>query len=356
MKRTRKYVLLCFTLLMTFAILVSGCGDSKKDARNELAKMNVDYTVDAFNQAIENHDNAATDLFFKSGFDLSLKGELGKTPLMAAAKSDNEDVMKKILDTTADRAKDVDDANRSALMYAIMNKQVNAMNMLSDASDWSLADLDGNTVLHLAVLTADADTVNAVLSHDVDINAKNQKGQTALFLAADKGALDIVKALLDKGADKSIADTDGTLPVQAALKNGNKDIVSALGGAPVEEKKQDTTQQSASSQNVITYHVDAKAGNISFSKTSLHMTPGQTVQIVPDSTSDDMGPLRANIQNVTGPNTITMQGIGNCVGRPGDYYSFTITANYPGDVLVHIGPDHGDAIPMATIDIDILEE
>ena len=83
------------TLIAT--LLLAGCGDPKKDARQELSKMNVEYTADAFNKAIESKDDTVVQLFFKAGFDLSSKDDNGKTPCMAAANSGNMDVLNKMV-------------------------------------------------------------------------------------------------------------------------------------------------------------------------------------------------------------------------------------------------------------------
>ena len=49
-----------FVALLTLiaTLLLAGCGDPKKDARQELSKMNVEYTADAFDKAIDETQDA----------------------------------------------------------------------------------------------------------------------------------------------------------------------------------------------------------------------------------------------------------------------------------------------------------
>lgn len=220
----KKHWIATILLFVACTILLAGCGDPKKNARQELAKMNVEYTVEAFNAAIENKDDQVTKLFLQSGFDVSLKDDNGKTPLMAAASVSNMDVLNNIIQADADCEKDVDNAKHAPLAYAIQKKQGEAVQALKDGSDWSLIDSDGNTLLHLAALAGDADILTETLQHDIDINARNQRGETALFLAAKNGDAAAVNALLEKNADKAIAANDGQTPAKAAQAANHPDV------------------------------------------------------------------------------------------------------------------------------------
>ena len=238
-----------FVALLTLiaTLLLAGCGDPKKDARQELSKMNVEYTADAFNKAIESKDDTVVQLFFKAAFDLSSKDDNGKTPCMAAANSGNMDVLNKIIEQDADRQKDVDSKNHAPISYATMAKQAEAFVALKDGADWTLMDSDGNSLLHLAVLSDQMDFVTEAMSHGIDVNAKNKNGETALLLAAKNGNADLVQMLLDKQADKMIADKDGLTPVKAAKTIGKQQIVDMLGGDPEEATKQQKAAASSPS-------------------------------------------------------------------------------------------------------------
>ena len=216
-------ILACFCLFAIGALLLAGCGDQKKAAREDLAKLNVEYSVEAFNTAIENKDEQVTKLFFQAGFDTSLSDTNGKTPLMAAAGSGNMDVLQKILQADAEREKDIDNAKHAPLAYAIQKKQSDAVDALKDGSDWSLVDDDGNTLLHLAANAGDASILTEALSHDIDVNARNKKGETALYLAAKNGDTAAIQALLEKSADKTIADNGGVTPEKAAQTANHPD-------------------------------------------------------------------------------------------------------------------------------------
>jgi hypothetical protein len=58
--------------------------------------------------------------------------------------------------------------------------------------------------LTLTVAMGDLDTLETLLSHGVDVNAKDEMGLTALHTARIQGREDVVQFLLEKGADPSI--------------------------------------------------------------------------------------------------------------------------------------------------------
>lgn len=81
--------------------------------------MNIEYTADAFIDAIENGNDKVVDLFEKSGFDMTLSGKNHKTPLMAAAHTGKEDLIDKIISEHGDTVNDADDIGLTALSYAV---------------------------------------------------------------------------------------------------------------------------------------------------------------------------------------------------------------------------------------------
>ena len=329
-----------FVALLTLiaTLLLAGCGDPKKDARQELSKMNVEYTADAFNKAIESKDDTVVQLFFKAAFDLSSKDDNGKTPCMAAANSGNMDVLNKIIEQDADRQKDVDSKNHAPISYATMAKQAEAFVALKDGADWTLMDSDGNSLLHLAVLSDQMDFVTEAMSHGIDVNAKNKNGETALLLAAKNGNADLVQMLLDKQADKMIADKDGLTPVKAAKTIGKQQIVDMLGGDPEEATKQQ--KAAASSPKLVTYHT-----------ITIHV--GEQIHIAPDATCQGAGVLRT--MGTSGSwNGIRTRTAGRTGGK-GSATEFIITGKSAGTSRFKLVPNYGDwdhAVDMMITVID----
>lgn len=342
-----------FVALLTLiaTLLLAGCGDPKKEARQELSKMNVEYTADAFNKAIESKDDTVVQLFFKAAFDLSSKDDNGKTPCMAAANSGNMDVLNKIIEQDADRQKDVDSKNHAPISYATMAKQAEAFVALKDGADWTLMDSDGNSLLHLAVLSDQMDFVTEAMSHGIDVNAKNKNGETALLLAAKNGNADLVQMLLDKQADKMIADKDGLTPVKAAKTIGKQQIVDMLGGDPEEATKQQ--KAAASSPKLVTYHTDGEHMPMTVSETDITIHVGEQIHIAPDATCQGAGVLRT--MGTSGSwNGIRTRTAGRTGGK-GSATEFIITGKSAGTSRFKLVPNYGDwdhAVDMMITVID----
>ncbi|MEZ0260243.1 MAG: ankyrin repeat domain-containing protein [Alphaproteobacteria bacterium] len=67
-------------------------------------------------------------------------------------------------------------------------------------------DDDGHTLLHRAALMGRAESLDLLLSKDLDINARNRDGQTPLMVAVQEGKVTCAKTLLEHGADYRLVD------------------------------------------------------------------------------------------------------------------------------------------------------
>ena len=74
--------------------------------------------------------------------------------------------------------------------------------LLENGADPKLANIHGNTALYNAVECNNALTIDLLLSHQVDVNARNDKGETPLSIAQKHGFKKSVKKLLQAGAKK----------------------------------------------------------------------------------------------------------------------------------------------------------
>ena len=67
-------------------------------------------------------------------------------------------------------------------------------------------DDDGHTLLHRAARRGGTESLDLLLSKDLDINARNRDGQTPLMVAVQEGRVDCAKLLLERGADYHLVD------------------------------------------------------------------------------------------------------------------------------------------------------
>ena len=104
------------------------------------------------------------------------------------------------------------DVKRSMLGIAVkrslditVNSVVKAavVEMLLDAgADAKATNANGTTPLMLAAASGDTDTVDVLLEHDSDVDARDEtNGQTALMFAAALGRVDVVRMLTTHGAE-----------------------------------------------------------------------------------------------------------------------------------------------------------
>ena len=116
------------------------------------------------------------------------------------------------------------------LHWAVSKGHHNIVRLLLDRSADISATLDrtDQTALHLAARDSDVEMTQLLLDRGADIEAKDGAGIGALQFASYSGNLGIVKCLLENGADVRVCASDGTTPLHIASFKGHKDVVAEL--------------------------------------------------------------------------------------------------------------------------------
>ena len=111
---------------------------------------------------------------------------------------------------------------------------------------------DGNTVLHAAAWSGNAETFRLLLEEDMDPLAKNTDGNTVLHYAvwSGRGNAEIVRILLEEGADPLAKNKKGDTVLHSAVNGRNEETIRILleegadplaknnsGGTPLSESK-----------------------------------------------------------------------------------------------------------------------
>jgi ankyrin repeat protein len=242
-------------LCILFAAFLLGCGQSKDQAIQELAKLNVKFTQDDFVQSAGKGDIKAVQLFLAAGIDLNAQSAAGITALMAASKNGRIDVVNKLLDQKVN----VDAEGKqgvTALMLAAENNQPEIVKLLlkkkadpniEDQTGWSAlmkAVFQGNTScvealaarsrqevnrgLLVAALTGRKEIAKVLLDNGAEIDTRADDGRTPLMLAASKGDSDLVVFLLQAGADPSLTDKSGVTASSLAMAKGHQEVAERL--------------------------------------------------------------------------------------------------------------------------------
>lgn len=96
---------------------------------------------------------------------------------------------------------------------------------LSNTENVNVRNNDGNTALHIAVMSNSYACVSTILQHRrrVDVNLVNQNNDTALHIAVkNRSSSRIVDALILGGANGDIKNSDDKTPLEIAKESYNK--------------------------------------------------------------------------------------------------------------------------------------
>ena len=177
--------------------------------------------VTALMIACQNGNEDHTNVLLNAGADPGMADADGDTCLHYAARNHFHP---KVLQAVNSRGVDVNAINKrnvTTLMIACQKGSEDHTNVLLNAgADPDMADADGDTCLHYAARNHQStDVFQAIISHGVDVNARNKKNVTALMIACENGNKDDINILLNAGADSDFADADGDTCVHYAARN-----------------------------------------------------------------------------------------------------------------------------------------
>lgn len=149
----------------------------------------------------------------------NLQDEGGQTALSRAAERGNLSMVGLLLEN---KAIDVNVKNRDGstpLSQAAKNQHKNVVQLLA-AKD--------NVTLHSLVQAGDLQLVDFLLHCDIDIGHRDIQGQTLLHIAVIFKQLQIAERLLERGAETKAEDTSGKTPLALAVQHNLKSFVELL--------------------------------------------------------------------------------------------------------------------------------
>lgn len=194
--------------------------------------------------AMKDDDEAAKIALAGGANPKALSSDKGKTPLDLAKASNATKVVALLSSPTPVatpkvelpivQIQDAPQSNSAAnaqLQTALKGKSPlkwnNILSALGGASDFSLTDQTGRTVLHWAAMKDDADAAKTALAGGADASVVSNEKQTALELARERGATKVI-ALLSSPATAANKQLQAALTTQGRWKA--RDILSAIRG------------------------------------------------------------------------------------------------------------------------------
>ncbi|CAC5406432.1 unnamed protein product [Mytilus coruscus] len=161
--------------------------------------------------------------------DINLTDNKGRSALYWASRKGHVDVVKKLLQHSAD-VNQYDYHGNSALYIASQMGHVDVVReLLQHSPDVNKYSIDGVSPLSRASYLNRTEVVEVLLQCDaVDINLCDNNACSSLYWASQGGHIDIVKELLQHAADVNQCDNNGVSPLYTASEEGHVGVVNEL--------------------------------------------------------------------------------------------------------------------------------
>ena len=152
--------------------------------------------------AAANNSTEAVELIMTRSvdIDINVRTTCGVTPLHFAVSEGHLETIRALIKHGADLSLRAEDGSSALVAAGCAEKLDAALALLECDVDVNDANLNGESILHYAVLDGEVELVRKVLHLGGDTSISSRRGGTALHLAAHKGNVEVVKLLLDVGA------------------------------------------------------------------------------------------------------------------------------------------------------------
>ncbi|AXB56577.1 ankyrin repeat domain-containing protein [Flavobacterium fluviale] len=157
--------------------------------------------------------------------------DFGNGILYYAARQDNLEIIKILLDTDVDiNQKDRDSYKQSPIFTALTQSGIPVLKtFLERGANPDIQDKYKMTTLHWAVTReGQIEAIKTLLKFGANVNTKNHKGITPLISAVITGIMEYIQILVLAGAEMNTAAKDGFTELMYASYYGHEEIVKYL--------------------------------------------------------------------------------------------------------------------------------
>ena len=135
------------------------------------------------------------------------------TALSVAVQHGHPKVVSRLLEADADTDMRGDICGKTPLLSAAFNGDLDIVRLLLEASaDKEKFDIERRTALHIASEEGHLETVRLLLESGTNRDPRDNQGRTPLHLAFEGGHLEVAQLLLDSGAKRDACDNQGRTP------------------------------------------------------------------------------------------------------------------------------------------------
>lgn len=174
-------------------------------------------------------DETATVIdYLRRGMDVNTTDPQGNTLLMIAARSNNKDLVKFLVDNRANALKRNRYGDTALMISSLMGHEEVVRLILEKKVD---PNQSGWSPLHYAAFENRDSIIAMLLAAGANINARAPNGWTAVMLAAQRGHVEAVRVLVGSGADLMIRDADKGDAIDLAKEGNHDDLVRFLRSA-----------------------------------------------------------------------------------------------------------------------------
>ena len=153
----------------------------------------------------------------------------------------------------------VDDKKQTILSYSLKNNNIEISNLIltSPIIDLDYQDKEGNTYLHLAVLSQQEEIIQLLIEKGININKQNKEGNTALHLAYMINDSSIINILLENGIDKNILNKES----KSAEKMKNKKLKCNINNNRIKVSRKKELNKKKENKLFLGKNINVNSGN-----------------------------------------------------------------------------------------------
>ncbi|XP_071098269.1 serine/threonine-protein phosphatase 6 regulatory ankyrin repeat subunit A-like [Haliotis cracherodii] len=167
------------------------------------------------------------DFLVSKGCDLSVVDANGDNILHVACYCGNVDMVMHLISQKVCGIESRGKYGRTPIMQAAFFGRIDVFELLlNEGADLSVADDDGDNILHVACLGGNVAMVKVIVSKDVlPLESRGKYGRTGVMHAANKGHRDVLDLLVTNGCDLSVMDSNKDNVLHLATKGGSVDTL-----------------------------------------------------------------------------------------------------------------------------------